>query len=511
MLYFTRLTYDNVRMSNAYEDFRRRASEITHLRSVLQVLSWDQEAMMPELGAIDRASQLSTLAVIQHQRLTDPAYGDLIVRLEEASGELDRWGKASVREARRQFDKATRLPENLVRELAETAALAYEQWVKARDESDFPAFAPWLSKMVNLKRSEAECLQKAGSSPYEALLDDYEPGITEARLDALFSAVQPELTALLEGVMASGREPRRLPSGPFPPQAQESLGREILTAMGFDWKAGRLDTSPHPFCSGFSPRDVRITTRYSTVEILKSLFGMIHEGGHALYEQGLSAGAYGQPACEAISLGLHESQSRLWENQVGRSRSFWEYWFPRLRRTFSPHFDDFTLDDFVFSINRVSPSPIRVEADEVTYGLHVILRYQLEKALIAGELEASELDQVWNDRMQDYLGYIPATSAEGVLQDTHWSQGMFGYFPTYLLGNLYAAQIFDQAERSIPDLDTQISGADFIPLREWLREELHIHGRTLTADELIEKMTGQPLDANFFLEYLKGKFGALYQ
>ncbi len=497
-------------MSEAYGEFKRRSSEITHLRSILQSLSWDQETMMPEMGAGHRAVQVSTLAVIQHQRATDPAYGELIASLEDTPEKLDLWGKASVREARRQYDKAARLPESLVKELAETAALAYEAWVKARGESDFPAFAPWLDKMVKLKRNEAKCLQTPGGSLYEALLDDYEPGAKISRLDALFSEIRPELTSLVDRITSASRQPQPLPAGPFPVQGQETLGREIVTSMGFNWKAGRLDTSPHPFCTGFSPLDVRITTRYSTAEIGKALFGMIHECGHALYEQGLNSEAYGLPACDAISLGIHESQSRLWENQVGRSRSFWEYWFPRLRRTFPPHFDDFSLNEFVFAINKVSASPIRVEADEVTYGLHVILRYELEKALMAGDLEASDLNEVWNERMQEYLRYRPADAAEGVLQDTHWSQGLFGYFPTYLLGNLYAAQLFNQAKRSIPELDTTISRAHLLPLREWLRENLHTHGKTLTADELIQKVTGQKLSAGFFLDYLQSKFGELY-
>ncbi len=497
-------------MSEPYEEFKSRSSKITYLRSVIQSLSWDQETMMPEMGAGHRALQVSTLAVMLHQRVTDPAYGGLIARLEEAPEELDVWGRASAREARRQYDKATRLPESLVKELAETAALAYEAWVKARGESDFPAFAPWLGKMVKLKRSEAECLQTPGAPLYEALLDDYEPGAKVSQLDALFSAIRPELTSLLEKTTSASRQPRELPAGPFPVQGQETLGREILTSMGFNWKAGRLDTSPHPFCTGFSPLDVRITTRYSTQEIGKALFGMIHECGHALYEQGLNAEVYGLPACDAISLGIHESQSRLWENLVGRSRSFWEYWFPRLRRTFPPHFDDFSLDDFVFAINKVSASPIRVEADEVTYGLHVILRYELEKALIAGNLEASDLDEVWNERMLDYLRYRPANAAEGVLQDTHWSQGLLGYFPTYLLGNLYAAQLFQQARRSMPELETMVSKAELLPLREWLRANVHEQGKTVTADELIRKVTGQKLNARFFLDYLQSKFGGLY-
>jgi carboxypeptidase Taq len=363
---------------------------------------------------------------------------------------------------------------------------------------------------VKLKRSQAECLQIPGAPLYEALLDDYEPGANVASLDALFSDIRPKLTDLLDRTASASRHPRELPAGPFPVQVQETLGRDILTSMGFNWKAGRLDASPHPFCTGLSPLDVRITTRYSNTEIGKALFGMVHEAGHALYEQGLNAEAYGLPACDAISLGIHESQSRLWENLVGRSRSFWEYWFPRLRRTFSPHFDDFSLDDFVFAINKVSASPIRVEADEVTYGLHVILRYELEKALIAGELDSSDLDQVWNERMVDDLRYRPANAAEGVLQDTHWSQGLLGYFPTYLLGNLYATQLYDQAKQSIPELGTMISRGELLPLREWLRTNVHGHGKTVTADELMQGVTGQKLSARFFLDYLESKYGSLY-
>ena len=496
-------------MSRTYDQFISQASEITHLRSVLQGLSWDQETVMPEQGATHRAAQVSTIAVLHHQRLTDPRFGELIADLERQPGQLDTWGKASVREARRQFDKATKLPPTLVRDLAETTALAYEAWVKARSEADFPGFAPWLKKIVALKRSEAECLREDGKTLYDALLDEYEPGMTVERLDVIFSEIQPRLTGLLARITSSP-QPRPLPSGPFPVHLQESIGREILTSMGFNWKAGRLDTSPHPFCSGFSPQDVRITTRYSTTEVTKALFGTMHECGHALYEQGLPADFYGAPACDAISLGVHESQSRLWENQVGRSLAFWESWFPKLQRSFAPHFDKFSIEDFVHSVNRVAPSLIRIEADEVTYGLHVILRYELEKALIDGASEVDDLEANWSQKMSDYLDVTPRNSAEGALQDTHWSQGLIGYFPTYLLGNLYAAQLFASVQREIPDLERSIARGELIPLREWLREKVHGHAKTLTADELIERATGAPLTATHFLEYLDGKFGRLY-
>jgi carboxypeptidase Taq len=494
-----------------YEDFKERFSQITHLRSVMQALTWDQETMMPESGALHRAAQVSTVAVIQHQRLTAPSLGELLYRLESESDALDLWERASVREARRQYNRATRLPEALVRALAETAALAYEAWVKARGDSDYGAFAPWLQKMVSLKREEARC--QAGASTqhdYDALLEDYEPGMTVSQLNWLFAELQPQLTALLQRITGCGRQPPALPVGPYPVMAQEDFSREVLTAMGFDWKAGRLDTSPHPFCSGFSPLDVRITTRYSTTEISKALFGTIHECGHALYEQGFDPSYYGLPACDAISLGIHESQSRLWENQVGRSRDFWEFWLPRARRVFPPHFEDVPLDDFVWSINRVAPTPIRVEADEVTYGLHVILRYELEKELLADNLGIDDLEEAWDTRMKEYLGFRPDSAAVGVLQDTHWSQGLFGYFPTYLLGNLYAAQIFNQANREIPDLGKNVARGDLISLREWLKDRIHRHGKTRSAAELIQELTGHPLSPRHFLSYLEDKFGRLY-
>jgi carboxypeptidase Taq len=496
-------------VSATYNDFELRSSEIIHLRSVLEALSWDQETMMPEAGAAHRAAQVSTIAVLLHQRITDPKFGDLIGSLEQ-NATLDAWGRASVREAKRQYDRATRVPQTLVKELAGTRPLAYEAWVKARSESDFPSFAPWLEKIVALKRQEAECLREPGGALYDALLDEYEPGMTIVRLDSIFSEVRPRLSRLIARITSSGRGPRPLPTGPFPVQAQESINREILTSMGFNWKAGRLDTSPHPFCSGFSPRDVRMTTRYSTTEIAKALFGSMHECGHALYEQGLPADRYGLPACEAISLGVHESQSRLWENQVGRSFSFWDFWFPKLKRSFAPHFDDFTVEAFVRSVNRVSPSLIRVEADEVTYGLHVILRYELEKALISGSLEVDDLEESWGHKMSEYLDLRPIDSAQGALQDTHWSQGLVGYFPTYLLGNLYASQFYQSACYSLPDLDKSIARGEMLPLREWLRERVHQHGKTVTADELIQRVTGAPVAASHFLDYLDDKFGRLY-
>jgi carboxypeptidase Taq len=281
--------------------------------------------------------------------------------------------------------------------------------------------------------------------------------------------------------------------------------------MGFDWKSGRLDVSPHPFCTGLSPEDVRITTRYSSTELLTALFGMIHEAGHALYEQGLDAERYGSLACDAVSLGVHESQSRLWENQVGRSAEFWMFWFPRLQTAFPAALSGWSPDAFLRAVNRVEASCIRIEADEVTYGLHVILRYELERGLIEDNLRVEDLPDAWNERMRRYLGLTPSDAAQGVLQDTHWSQGMFGYFPTYVLGNILAAQILHGARRSIPDLSQRIRAGDLLSLREWLREKVHRPGKTLSADEVLVQTSGEPMNTVYFTEYLREKFNHLYE
>ena len=495
-------------MSSVYQSFIERSRELCDLGSTLRLLQWDQETMMPFLGSSFRARQIATLAALYHQKLTDPKLREILDSLK--TKELELWLRASVQELYRQYEKAIRIPPELVRELAETTSLAYAAWVTARQESDFNAFGPWLEKIVHLKRRQAICLQPAGSL-YDALLDDYEPGATARELDKLFSNLRPKLSSLLARIQASPRQPdKNVLQGHFPLAKQETFARTVLVALGFEWETGRLDVSPHPFCTGLSPRDVRITTRYSENDFTSSLFGTMHEAGHALYEQGLEPEHFGLPACDTISLGIHESQSRLWENQVGRSQNFWEYWFPRLKETFTGQFNGVLLEDFVHVINRVEASLIRVEADEVTYGLHVILRYELEKLLLEDKLPIADLEETWNARMKEYLGISPSRAADGVLQDTHWSQGLIGYFPTYLLGNLYAAQIFSQAQESISDLDSQIRSGQLISLREWLRQQIHRRGKTVSAQQLISDVSGEPLRSKFFLDYLENKFGRLY-
>ncbi len=487
-------------------DLRKRSRELTELRGILENLAWDQEVVMPAKGSAIRASQMSTLAAIHHQRLTDPALGDLIA---EAGEPADPWEEANLREMRRDFERATRLPESLVRELTETRALAYQAWVHSREAADFAAFAPWLEKIVRLKRQESRCLADNGN-PYDPLLDEFEPGMKSSRLDSLFSEIRPVLTNLLERIQEKRPKPMKI-EGDFARENQERLGRAVLSAMGFDFDAGRLDVSPHPFCTGLSPADVRITTRYSATDFTSSLFGIIHEGGHALYEHGLGTSRYGQPVCQAVSLGVHESQSRLWENVIGRGAPFWNCWYPRLGEFFQGLPDRYCEEDVLRAVNRVEASLIRVDADEVTYGLHVILRYEIEVALMSEELQVSDLEETWNEKMEEYLGIRPSDSGQGVLQDTHWSQGLIGYFPTYLLGNLYASHFYQKASDDLGDLDQMIRSGEMKPLREWLIENVHSKGRLRSAEQLVEDVSGSELSVQPFLDYLEEKFGELYR
>lgn len=489
-------------------DFVERCRELSDLRSVLDCLSWDQEVVMPPEGGGGRARQLATLAGIHHRKQVDPIWPEL---LESLSGnDLGPSDGAALREARRDYERAVKVPEGLVRELAETASLAYDAWVQARKDSDFEAFAPWLKKVMALKKREAECLSEGGSL-YDALLDEYEPGMTSARLSDLFADIRPRLSGLVERIQGSGVRPdARLLKGPFPQDAQREFGRRVLNAMGFQWRRGRLDESPHPFCTGIGIDDVRLTTRYSEEDFGQSFFGMVHECGHGLYEQGLDAQRRGLPDCRAVSLGVHESQSRLWENFIARSRPFWEHWHPVWQGVFGESADA-PFEAFLLLVNRVEPSLIRVEADEVTYGLHVLLRFDIERLLIDGDLGVDDLPEVWNRRMKDDLGVEPRNEAEGVLQDTHWSQGLVGYFPTYLLGNLYAAQLYARVREEFQDFDERLRAGDLAFLAGWLREGVHRVGSVLQAEDLIQRASGQPLRSLPFLDYLDSKYEALYR
>jgi carboxypeptidase Taq len=497
-----------------------RLLEIQRISSAASLLGWDQETYMPAGGGAARADQISTLQGLAHQKLVDPQMEALLRQwIDPASGQAvdggaDKWDEASralLREVWRDFSRAQKLPSEFVIRLSRECSLAQQAWVTAREESRFERFLPRLRTILSLKRQEADYLGYK-ASPYDALLDIYEPNATVAMLDPLFDQLRAALVPLLQKVMASSvKIDDSFLYASYDTGRQLDFGRLVLTAMGYEFERGRLDLSAHPFTTSFHPSDVRVTTRVFEQELPACLFSCIHEGGHGLYEQGLDARYYGTPLCDAVSLGIHESQSRLWENCVGRSRPFWTFFYPVLQQTFPHPLKDVDLDRFHAAINRVRPSLIRVEADELTYNLHIMLRVEIERALIEGRLPPEELPALWRAKTREYLGIEPERDAEGVLQDVHWSMGSFGYFPTYTLGNLYAVQLYEQAGRDMPQLERDIAEGRLMGLRRWLEEKVHRWGRTFPPDRLIERVTGSPLRPEPFLRYLESKYYPLYR
>lgn len=506
------MTGDGGDMSDLYRQCAKRLREVSSLAQAAALVSWDQETMMPERATAVRAEQSAALAGVIHEKLVAPEVGEMLRELSGDAAGLSDDERVCVREWRRDYEKATRLPDELVRELAQTTSLAQEAWVKARRHSDFSAFAPWLEKVVDLKRRQAKAYGVADGALYDALLDDYEPRMTVAELDPLFDRLQRGLVPIVEAIRgASMSIDARVLTRRFPEGAQEALAREVMARLGLDVAASRLDRSAHPFCTGIAPTDVRITTRYDERWFLGSLYGVIHETGHALYEQGMDEHHACTPLAEALSLGIHESQSRLWENVVGRSRPFLRFLLPRLRKRFPRQLRGIGLDAFYRAVNRVEASCIRVEADEVTYSLHVVLRYEIEKDLIAGRIAVKDLPSIWNEKMERLLGVRPKNDAEGVLQDVHWSAGLIGYFPTYALGNLYAAQWWRAICKEIRGVESKIAAGQFAPILRWLRKHVHQQGRRYDASELVRRATGEPLRAEYFLEYLDEKFAEIYR
>ncbi len=498
--------------ADAYRELIRRVKEVAVLHSCASLLHWDQQTYMPPRGSEHRAEQLALLAGLAHQQATAPEIGELLAVVETSDLAADAGSAVAVnaREVRRTYDRATRLPQALVQELARTCALARDVWVDARRKSDFSLFQPWLGKVVALKRQEAEAVGYK-DVPYDALLDNYEPGETTRHLTALFATLREELVQLVGKIAASGKQPDlSILHREYPADCQETFGKAAATAIGFDFQAGRLDVTVHPFCSGIGPGDTRITTRYNSQDFGDALFSILHEAGHGLYDQGLDPDHYGTPMGSAVSLGIHESQSRLWENFVGRSRAFWEHYFPLARQIFPDALGDVSLDAFYFAINDVRPSFIRVDADEATYNLHIILRFELEQALISGDLLPADVPGAWNDAFKRLFGLTPPNDAHGCLQDIHWSGGGIGYFPTYTLGNLYAAQFFARARADLGDLEGGFRRGEFAPLKEWLATKIHRQGQRYRAGDLVAAVTGQPLSHRPLLDYLRAKVGSLY-
>ncbi|HON79991.1 MAG TPA: carboxypeptidase M32 [Spirochaetota bacterium] len=498
-------------MGEKIAEFRNRWEKISRLNHALAVLHWDMETYMPEKGINGRSGQISLLSEIAHKWLTaDETIRSIeAAELETAGDEYYSDSAAMLRAARRQYEQQAKLPESLVVQFAETTAEANSIWVKARSDNDFPAFSQSLEKIVSLNREMAECLGYR-ESPYDALLDLYEPDMTASMVAPLFNAMKERLVPMVKAVSEKGNEKNPLEEMSFDVNAQERFGLMVLGDMGYDFSRGRQDRSAHPFTTSFGPWDVRITTRFHEQDLLSALFSTIHEGGHALYEQGLPLDMTGTPLCEAVSLGVHESQSRLWENIVGRSREFWGHYFPKLRKHFPTIPGGINEDLFYRLANRVEPGLVRVESDEVTYNLHIFIRFEIEQELIAGTLRIQDLPERWNEGYRSYLGIVPPDDARGCLQDIHWAHGSFGYFPTYSLGNLLSAQFFNAAEKAVPDLKSRIAGGDLGSLKEWLNEHIHCHGARYTMPELVKEVTGEKMRAEPFLDYLEIKFNALY-
>jgi len=482
--------------------------DIGRLRSIQELLDWDQQVCMPPKGVHARAEQVGLLAGLVHDRLTSKRVGDALAALDAPTG--DPVVDTNVRETRRAYERAVKVPGDLVRQLAQTSTRAHEAWERARREDEFATFAPFLERLVDLRRRVAECIGYDGE-PYDALLDEYEPGMSTAQVAELFAALRRGLVPLVQAIAGAARRPdASILRRRYPIDAQRELVLAISRAMGFDFEAGRLDVSTHPFTSGACPGDVRFTTRYDERFLPSALFGAMHEVGHGLYQQGLSTEHMFTPMGEAVSLGIHESQSRLWENVVGRSAAFWRHWYAGVRNRFPEALKDVEPQEFVGAVNAVSASFIRVEADEVTYNLHIILRFELEREIFQGRLAVSDVPQAWNAKCTELLGITPPDDRRGCLQDIHWSMGAFGYFPTYALGNLYAAQFHAAARQAISDLDDRIAAGDLGTLLSWLRANIHRHGQRFRASELVENVTGRPLGVASFLDYVRDKVAPFY-
>jgi carboxypeptidase Taq len=493
----------------AYRTLLGQLRDTAVMSSTMSLLGWDQETQMPPGGAALRADQMGQIAELLQKRRAAPQLGRLIEKARPLAGD-DPDAAAVLREAQRDHERATRIPPKLAAERAKLRSLAQRAWAEARARNDFPAFLPWLEKIFDLMRRWGTAIGHPGGA-YDALLDDYEPGETAAGLGRLFGPIEESLTALLRRIAGSGRKVDTAPlERPCPIAAQREFARSAAAAIGFDFARGRLDDTVHPFCSTLSPGDVRITSRYQERMFPDGFFSALHEAGHGLYEQGLPADRFGSPLAEACSFGIHESQSRLWENLVGRSLGFWRHFLPRARAAFPGALDDVPVETFHRAVNEVTPSFIRVDADEVTYNLHIFLRFRLEQAMLSGDLAPRDLPGAWNERFQKAFGIAPPDDARGCLQDIHWSLTLVGYFPTYTLGNVYAAHLYERARRDLGDLEAAFAAGDFKPLLAWLAERIHRHGRRHAPADLVANATGGKPSPGPLLRHLEARAAEVY-
>jgi carboxypeptidase Taq len=478
--------------------------ELEVIHTCAATLGWDQETYLPPAAHEHRANQLAWLSAKGHEMQTSDEWRAALEDAEEKNPGTDPKLTANLRELRRQFDRATKLPVELVTRASKCSSMAKHAWAMAREASDFSLFSSSLDELVEIAREKADHLGYP-DEPYDALLDSYERATSTATVAKLFQSIEPELrTIAASAVERSKQHAVKLPQGPYPIEDQKRFNQAVAESIGFDFKAGRIDTTTHPFCTTLGPRDVRLTTRYDQQDFTSSLFGILHEAGHGMYEQGLNPDDFGVPSGSAVSLGIHESQSRLWENHVGRSDSFWELWFPKACKVF-PQLGSMQFDSFLSYIHRAAYTPIRVEADESTYDLHILLRFSIERRLVTGELSVDDVPAAWNELFKLSFGFEPENDRVGCLQDIHWSMGGLGYFPTYTLGNLHAAQLFAAAKRDL-DVAMGIVQGNYAPLLRWLRHEVHNHGATLDPADLIQSATGSKPGSCDYLVHLKNRY-----
>jgi len=500
----------NIQKSSAdlYAGYKETTQKAADLNNASAVLGWDQEVYMPSKGFEVRGRQLATLASLAHEMLTAEDYGNQLQELA-GRGDLADDEKRNVELSLEDYNKNKKLSAAFVEAITQQTSASYNAWIQSRKENKFSIYAPELDKMIQLKKQQAS-MYGYESNPYDALLDEYEKGASVALLDRVFGDVKQQLPVLLDKIKAAQQVDDSFFLRNYPKQAQWDFSMDVLHAMGYDFEAGRQDMSEHPFTTSFAPTDVRVTTRVDENNYSSLLWSSIHEGGHALYEQGLPIEQYGLPLGAAASLGIHESQSRLWENNVGRGKQFWHHFYPKLQQYFLQQLNDVSVEAFYKGMNKVEPSLIRTEADEVTYHFHVMIRYEIEKGLMNGDLFTEDLPEAWNGLYNKYLGVSAQDDKTGVLQDVHWAHGSFGYFPTYSLGSFYAAQFYQQAVKEMPTLAEDIANGRLLGLREWLRGKVHQYGRTYTSEELCKQITGTGLDFKVFMQYAHEKYAGIY-
>ncbi len=488
---------------------KKTGQNLTKLLNTIELLYWDQETKMPKNGVENRAEQIAYLSEILHEKSTEEKLGKIIDNLMIEDDKYSSFDKAFVKKFHRDYSMAKKLPGELVSKLAKETSLAQSVWVEAKKEKNFDLFAPKLNILVDLLKEKADRLGYV-SHPYDALLDEYEPFMKSESIKKIFDKLQTGLSEIVKKIKNSEQIDTEFLNQKYSIEKQDEFGRQVIKDMGFSMDSGRLDVSAHPFTITLGSKDVRLTTRYSEDALFSGLFSNIHEAGHGLYELGFSKEIQGNILATGTSLGIHESQSRMWENQIGRSYEFWQHYYPKLKNIFPNELKNIELDGFYRAINKVSPSFIRVEADEVTYNLHIILRFNLEMDLMSGKLKVEDLPEAWNEKMENYLDIRPENDSEGVLQDVHWSSGLIGYFPTYSLGNIYGVQFYNKMKKDIANIEKNISKGNFGEILSWLRTNIHSYGSAYSAEELCKKITGEKLNPEYFLKYIDDKYKKIY-